>query len=167
MASNPVRFQTIEKALNLDSGSVERLSKEPGFPLEQGVGVAVLESVAAWLENRSRQDLDSTTGIDSELSAGVSPPVQAEECEQDEIVWVTIRVPIARSAPALPGLNPVPTFRINGNERHLRCVWGQLLHGCRNSHVQMRSGKHVESVASSVKYLLELIDTATRTNSKP
>lgn len=155
--SNPVRFETIDAALKVDPGTVETWSKEAGFPVS-GTGVACVEAVIAW-----RSSLVFPDGpAESEVKPAAISSLNEESADPvlDDIVWVTIRVPVARSAPALAGSNPVPTFRINQAERHLRVVWGKLLHGCRGSHVQMRSGRHVESIASSVKYVLEQIESA-------
>lgn len=169
--ANPVRFETIEKRRGLEKGSLERFAAMEGFPLA-GVGVAVEEDVVAWLQlhqqpagsDQQVQDFvdrmvdgekfeDAGQSVDPAL---VSPP----EKDANGVEWITIRIPVVRTAPAAPGSNPAPSFRISGREYHLRRAWGAMHRGCQHAHSQLRNGNHVDRMSNSLKFLLEQVAVA-------
>jgi len=162
--ANPLRFETLDRQLKLESGTVERLSKSAGFPLA-GDGVARLDDVQKWLDKTTSPEksaeetvaasvvvLDPVVAADPvAASVGVATEVnEGVEC-------VVIRIPICRKGPSLPGSNPVQTMRLASSERHIRDAWGKVLHGCRLAGVKMASGKSVKTVADSLKYVIEQV----------
>ena len=152
--ANPVRFSTIEKTLNLSEGDMEKMVAA-GCPTA-GNGVAYLDHVQEWIVKQQ-----SGPGPDPEATAAPAPAaIKAEVAEEDGVEWVTIRVPIMRKAPVIPGTNPALSFRISSSERHIRTAWSALHHGCRQSHVTLRSGNHVDKVSHSLKFILEQLAAA-------
>lgn len=157
---NPIRFETIEKKNGLEFGTLERLSAEAGFPVA-GAGVAIEADVLLWLKTRAELPADTSSASpeaavkpeDPEL-----PPVQVEEVAG--VVWLVIRVPVLVDAPAVPGANPAPSFRISHREQHLKKAWGAIHHGCRAVNAEMRGGSKVTRVSHSLKYLLERVADA-------
>lgn len=160
--ANPVRFETIEKRRGLEKGSLERYAAMEGFPLA-GVGVAVEEDVVAWLQLHQQPSGPADAVQESAEDAGqsvdpalVSPP----EVDANGVEWITIRIPVVRTAPAAPGSNPAPSFRISGREYHLRRAWGAMHRGCQHAHSQLRNGNHVDRMSNSLKFLLEQVAVA-------
>lgn len=149
--AQPVRFETIEKALKLDPGTVEKWSAEAGFPLA-GAGVAVVADVFAWRKGKDSPEFPPAATLGS-----VTPPAETPEQAETSIVWVTIRVPLLVTGATLPGSNPVQALRIASSERHIKDTWGKVLHGCRAGSVRMKSGRVVKTSADSLKFLFEQI----------
>lgn len=161
--ANPVRFETIEKRRGLEKGSLERFAAMEGFPLA-GVGVAVEEDVVAWLQLHQQPAGSDQQEQESVESAGESVVDQAllspPEKDANGVEWITIRIPVVRTAPAAPGSNPAPSFRISGKEFHLRKAWGAMHRGCQHAHSQLRNGNHVDRMSNSLKFLLEQVAVA-------
>ena len=155
--ANPLRFETLDKNLGLEKGTVESWSKQPGFPAA-GAGVALQDAVVAWQKSLLAGADDSAAVVSAgPAPAEVAPVVSAEVAEESGVKWLTIRIPVKLNAPAVPGTNPVPTFRLSSSERHIRDAWGAVHHGCRDTHQQMLSGSHVDKVSHTLKYILELV----------
>ena len=158
--ANPIRFETIEKKNGLESGTLERLSAEAGFPVA-GAGVAIEADVLLWLKNRQGLMPESSStgsGAESNPLDPELPPVEVEEVAG--VVWLVIRVPVLMDAPAVPGANPAPSFRISHREQHLKKAWGAIHHGCRAVKAEMRGGSKVARVSHSLKFLLEQVAIA-------
>ena len=157
--ANPLRFETLDKNLGLEKGTVEGWSKQPGFPAA-GAGVALQDAVVAWQKSL-------LAGADEVVVPAVeaAPAVASAELSTESesgVKWLTIRIPVKLNAPAIPGMNPVPTFRLSSSERHIRDAWSAVHHGCRDTHQQMLSGSHVDKVSHTLKYILELVSVAMR-----
>jgi uncharacterized protein (DUF736 family) len=158
--ANPLRFETLDKNLGLEKGTVESWSKQPGFPAA-GAGVALQDAVVAWQKSLLAGTNDSVAVVsDGPAPAEVAHVVATEVTEESGVKWLTIRIPVKLNAPAVPGTNPVPTFRLSSSERHIRDAWGAVHHGCRDTHQQMLSGSHVDKVSHTLKYMLELVSVA-------
>lgn len=162
--ASPLRFETIEKRLNLEAGSLEKLAGAgPEFP-RAGVGVAVESEVVAWLQLHGHivveQRVETTKPCEEEDS--IATPEVADVSSEDAsgVVWITVRIPVIKSAPAAPGSNPAPSFRISGREYHLRKAWGAMHAGCKGAHSQLRNGNHVDRMSNSLKFLLEQVAIA-------
>ena len=162
--ASPLRFETIEKRLNLDAGTLQKLSVSgPDFPLA-GVGVAIEADIVAWLQLHGhivveqKAEAVNLTGAD----ASSTTPEVAEVFPEDAsgVVWITVRIPVVKTAPAAPGSNPAPSFRISGREYHLRKAWGAMHAGCKGAHSQLRNGNHVDRMSNSLKFLLEQVAIA-------
>lgn len=165
---SPVRFETIAKALGVDSRQVWSWAQnEAGFPVA-GKGVALLSAVKAWRESLSPMlaAFDAAVGgaasAESEKPADpqAQPPLTLAEsleepAEETVFRWVTIRVPIAVRAPRLAGMNPIQSFRIRSSEEHIRGNLAALIHGCRHAGVQLKSGTKVVDNSAALKFLLE------------
>ncbi len=164
---NPLRFETIEKRLNLAAGTLQKLSESgPDFPVA-GVGVAVEADVVAWLQLHGHltveQKLGSVLNGSVEFAdSGSSSPEVSSVVEEDVagVTWITVRIPVVKTAPAAPGSNPAPSFRISGREYHLRKAWGAMHAGCKRAHSQLRNGNHVDRMSNSLKFLLEQVAIA-------
>lgn len=156
---NPVRFETLDKDLKLAIGTVEAWSKEPGFPLA-GSGVALQDAVVEW-----RKALEPDTAeITLQPPLPFDPPSEKPASEKPadserdgDVVWITIRVPIAITGPTLPGSNPVQAMRIASSERHIKDTWGKVLHGCRAGKARLMSGRQVQTSSDSLKFVFEQI----------
>lgn len=171
--ASPLRFETIEKRLNLDSGTLQKLSVSgPDFPLA-GVGVAVEADVVAWLQLHghitSEQRIEAAENVLDQAfeslksaveSAGDTPAVDVSSEDASGVTWITVRIPVVKTAPAAPGSNPAPSFRISGREYHLRKAWGAMHAGCKGVHSQLRNGNHVDRMSNSLKFLLEQVAIA-------
>ena len=153
---SPIRFENIEKALSVSPGTMTGWVVK-GCPTA-GAGVAFLESVKEWL---AAQDRSASLAAEP-AAVPAAEPAAAVVTEVDEsgIEWLTIRVPIRRNAPNIPGTNPAMSFRLSSSERHIRTAWSALHHGCRESHVTMANGHHVDKVSHSLKYILEQVHIA-------
>jgi len=149
----PVRFETLDRQLKLEAGTVASWATQPGFPLA-GAGVAVMDSVVAW-----RKAIDNPAAIPEPAASVETPESAAEiiESAADGVEYITIRIPIKRNSPIISGAHPIPTFRISNSERHLREALSAVFYGCRESHQQMRNGQHVDKRGHSLKFLLEAI----------
>lgn len=156
--ANPLRFETLDKNLGLEKGTVEGWSKQPGFPAA-GAGVALQDAVVAWQKSLLAGTDDVAVVPDAEAAPVVASAELSAESESG-VKWLTIRIPVKLNAPAVPGTNPVPTFRLSSSERHIRDAWGAVHHGCRDTHQQMLSGSHVDKVSHTLKYILELVSVA-------
>ena len=171
--SNPLRFETLNRKFNFEAGTIEKMSQTEGFPLA-GEGVARFEEVQAWLEKTTSPeagagDLFAAANPSAEVTStevasdpvglpeSAAAVVTVEDDPNGVVEYMTIRVPICRNGPSLPGTNPVQTMRLASHERHIRDAWGKFLHGCRLSGVTMASGKPVKTVADSLKFLLERV----------
>jgi hypothetical protein len=129
-------------------------SKEPGFPLA-GAGVALADAVIEW---RKSQEPKVAEAIAEALQPSEPPAEKSNAAEVvDDVLWVTIRVPIAIDGPTLPGSNPVQALRIASSERHIKDTWGKMLHGCRADKSKLKSGRPVQTSADSLKYVFEQI----------
>lgn len=162
--ASPLRFETIEKRLNFEAGSLEKLAAAgPEFPLA-GVGVAVESEVVAWLQLHGliTAEQDAEAAKPTQAGASIATPEVAEVAPEDAsgVVWITVRIPVIKSAPAAPGSNPAPSFRISGREYHLRKAWGAMHAGCKGAHSQLRNGNHVDRMSNSLKFLLEQVAIA-------
>lgn len=170
-AANPVQFKTIERKMELPSGTVGRWAEMDGFPVA-AEGVAVesrvrefAERVGLWTEE---------TGLVAEAEESVvPPPVQPQELGNPaaadpppetavpEIVWVEIRVPVSVASGKAPRIAHVPMtgfrFGSGDHDRAAREAMGRVLEGCRNSHVMRADGTHVDKLGHSIKWLLDQI----------
>ena len=151
--ASPVRFETLDRQLKVEAGTVASWSAQPGFPLA-GTGVAVLDAVLAW-----RRSIDNPASVTEPAAIVVTEPAAAvpEALASDDVEYITIRIPIKRNSPIISGAHPIPTFRISNSERHLREALSAVFYGCRESHQQMRNGQHVDKRGHSLKFLLEAI----------
>lgn len=156
--ATPLRFETLDKNLGLEKGTVECWSKQPGFPAA-GAGVALQNAVVAWQKSLLSGADEVAVVPDAEAAAVVASADLPAESEAG-VKWLTIRIPVRLNAPAVPGTNPVPTFRLSSSERHIRDAWGAVHHGCRDTHQQMLSGSHVDKVSHTLKFILELVSVA-------
>jgi uncharacterized protein (DUF736 family) len=156
--ANPLRFETLDKNLGLEKGTVESWSKQPGFPAA-GAGVALQDAVFAW-QKSLLAGADEVAVVPNTEAAPVVASAELSEELESGVKWLTIRIPVKLNAPAVPGTNPVPTFRLSSSERHIRDAWGAVHHGCRDTHQQMLSGSHVDKVSHTLKYILELVSVA-------
>ena len=156
--ANPLRFETLDKNLGLEKGTVEGWSKQPGFPAA-GAGVALQDAVVAWQKSLLAGTDEVAVVPDPEVVPVVASAELSAESEAG-VKWLTIKIPVKLNAPAVPGTNPVPTFRLSSSERHIRDAWGAVHHGCRDTHQQMLSGSHVDKVSHTLKYILELVSVA-------
>jgi hypothetical protein len=160
--SNPLRFETLNRKLNFEAGTIEKLSLNDGFPLA-GDGVARFEDVQAWIEKTTSPDgtAEETSAASKAASESVAEPVVASgdagDVAGESVECVVIRIPVSRKGSSLPGTNPVQTMRLASSERHIRDAWGKVLHGCRLANVTMANGKPVKTVADCLKYVLEQV----------
>ena len=167
--ASPLRFETIEKRLNLDAGTLQKLSVSGSdFPLA-GVGVAVEADVVAWLQLHGHLTVErelgnalngSTEFADPDISSAGPEVSSVVEEDASGVTWITVRIPVVKTAPAAPGSNPAPSFRISGREYHLRKAWGAMHAGCKGAHSQLRNGNHVDRMSNSLKFLLEQVAIA-------
>lgn len=158
--ASPIRFETIEKRHNLKPGILEEYSKIEGFPVS-GTGVAVEADVVAWLQLHFHVvNPSAPVAAAAPLVLSESLVEPSESVDQNGVVWITIRIPVVKTAPAAPGSNPAPSFRISSKEYHLRKAWGAMHSGCKNSHSQLRNGNHVDRMGHSLKFLLEQVAIA-------
>ena len=155
---NPLRFETLDKNLGLEKGTVEGWSKQPGFPAA-GAGVALQDAVVAWQKSLLAGSDEAAVVPDAEVAPVVASAELSAESEAG-VKWLTIKIPVKMNAPAISGMNPVPTFRLSSSERHIRDAWSAVHHGCRDTHQQMLSGSHVDKVSHTLKYILELVSVA-------
>lgn len=166
MVVAPVRFETIARAMNVELAIVEAWAKEEGFPVA-GVGVALLAEVQKWRSGaialpETHGQPEVISGCPSGETSGPESPVVDDDSagHPEGVQWVTIRVPLLMSGATLPGINPVQSLRIRGRERHIRDVWGKLIHGCRAEHVRLSDGKAVVGSSETLKYIFERIADA-------
>lgn len=157
--ASPVRFETLDKSLQVPSGTVENWSKEPGFPLA-GVGVALRDEVVKWQKSKDPSSAEVAPESPPEIAGTLfsNPPEKTSKVEiEGDVMWVTIRVPIVIDGPTLPGSNPVQALRIASSERHIKDTWGKVLHGCRAGKSKLMSSRDVRTSADSLKYVFEQI----------
>ena len=188
--ANPVKLKTIGRRMELPDGTVEAWADVAGFPaaaagvaLEADVRVWAVES-CRWTESGGLVLAPEAAPAPEAASVAELPPLADREAladtvasvfgpapddvvdtaaaaEPEDVVWVTVRIPVDVSDGRGPRVAhaPMTGFRFGkaDHERRGREVMGRVFEGCRKSHVTRADGTHVDRLAHSLKWIFEEI----------
>ena len=163
--TNPTNRKDAAAALGVSETQLRKWFKADGFP-KAVKGTYDLEAIADWVEKHPAGDSDQEGGLwflpNNDMCA-VSPEESPEKTET-EFLDVTIQIPIGEPSGYVAKEKLAGTFekhvaaRVNNPEQLLGLRMAHA--GCQAGHVQLLSGKHIDSRANLIKYILEQIGVA-------
>ena len=121
------------------------------------------EAVLAFLANGASPDDAPPTEPDDEASTDESPEhVQRLDESTEAVEWITIRIPVAPPSGYIAAQTSFDAPAVQTRLRDPGQIRGlQHLHaGCRDAHVQLPNGEHVDSRAEVFRWLFGEIDKA-------
>lgn len=154
-------LRDLAKTLGISENMLRKHRKEAGFPIEPDNSYdpeAVLEFISTLVVSDEDPPENVPEAPDSLPENEPSPDPPAE----DGVKWVTILIPVAKPCGYIASQTSFDAPAVQTRLRDAAQIRGlQHMHaGCRDAHVQLTNGHHVDTRADLFRWLFAEVDKA-------
>jgi hypothetical protein len=158
-------LRDLAKTLGVSETALRKYRKADGFPIEADNTYdpeAVLDFIATINESDEDDMADANVPETPDSSPANPQPLQNQPPADDGVQWVTIQIPVAKPCGYIASQTSFDAPAVQTRLRDAAQIRGlQHMHaGCRDAHVQLANGHHVDTRADLFRWLFAEVDKA-------
>lgn len=160
-------LRELAKTLGVSENALRKYRKAEGFPIESDNTYdpeAVLDFIASFNDSPADEPDDAADENVPETpdSSPADPPAVPDSNAADGVKWVTIRIPVSKPCGYIASQTSFDAPAVQTRLRDAAQIRGlQHMHaGCRDAHLQLANGHHVDTRADLFRWLFAEVDKA-------